>query len=308
MGTLHDTPQVTLHRGRVCLRLQAVLVASILVGACTERAPMSADEPPDGREPMAAPTTASPVPELSRAPVKKRLLKVPTYSSEAVRDEAFAGSVAGLTSYEPFGDYGAAAPFDRERSIRVFKKVVVEDAKQLCAAMDRGSTGKAVLQDPGTGLNDPIDHAAFLLEATSFYCTQHLDEAGAYGAVDGFASTPQEEDCPSKPPVAIEARIVDGLGSTTVDYEVSVKNTSEYEVWVNLEQRSLAPGFPSKWTSVNDLSKYSPSARFNLNPYEMQSATGFQSGAFEWSKVEFRVQAGEYIALGCANEPGSVLE
>lgn len=297
-------------------RLAAVLTATVLAlvalvtllvtGGSEHGSARSGTDADVPAEPGAEKSTADPTsgpPHVS----------VPEFSSAAARDVAFLGDVGQFSTWPDATEYGAMSSDGGGYDLSDFRKAVLGDARAVCEALTGGADMNDVPDLVGLPLPDPIDQAAFIVEAVTFYCPDRI------GAVtDGVYSMPvptkQDEDCPAvstlKTTATIERPDADD-DPTSATYTVKVRNTSPYDVRVQLQQRwfadgkapgwELSPEWEPKWEFFGETGE---DQFFTIEAGGTSTYEGEQNGIYHWSRTEVRVAPKEFVFLGCGYRPG----
>ncbi|MCX4989590.1 MULTISPECIES: DUF732 domain-containing protein [unclassified Streptomyces] len=231
---------------------------------------------------------------------------VPEFSSPSARDTAFVGDVARFTTW-PSGtvSYGVMSSAPGGSDVSDFRAAVVKDARAVCGALADGTDMNDVPDAVGLPLTDPIDQAAFIVEAVTFYCP---DQTAA--VTDGVYSKPvptqQREDCPAATALKMTASVGERSDDEflhTASYTVKVRNTSSYGVRAQLQQRWFADGFldDGVWNSFGETTE---DPVVTIEAGETFTYEGEQSGIYRWDRTEVRVQPGEFVFFGCGYQPG----
>ncbi|MFF5160677.1 DUF732 domain-containing protein [Streptomyces sp. NPDC000348] len=240
-------------------------------------------------------------------------IPVPEFSSAAARDVAFVGDVGQFTAWPGATEYEAMSSSDGGYSISDFRKAVIRDAEAVCGALIGGTGMNDVPDAVGLPLTDPIDQAAFIVEAVTFYCPDQIA-----AVTDDVYSEPvaieQDEDCPAvstlKATATIEQPDTDD-DPTSATYSVKVRNTSSYDVRVQLQQRwfadgkvsemQLAPEWVPEWEFFGETGE---DQFFTIEAGETFAYEGEQDGVYSWNRTEVRVAPEEFVFLGCGYRPG----
>jgi hypothetical protein len=232
---------------------------------------------------------------------------VPEFSSADARDTAFVGDVGQFSTW-PSGtvSYGIMSSMPGGSDVSDFRKAVVKDARAVCDALAGGVDMEDVPYAADIVLDDPIEQAAFIVEAVTFYCPART------GAVTGGVYTEpvpveQDEDCPDSD--ALEMSVSIGERSDdeylhSAAYTVKVRNTASYAVRAQLQQRWFAGGGYSgsgEWQAFGDVAD---DPLVTLDAGETFTYDGEQNGIYRWDRTEVRVQPGEFVFFGCGYQPG----
>ncbi|WP_326647570.1 MULTISPECIES: DUF732 domain-containing protein [unclassified Streptomyces] len=233
-------------------------------------------------------------------------VSVPDFSSTSARDAAFVGDVAQFSTW-PSGteSYGAMSSAPGGGDISAFRKAVIRDAESVCDALIGGTDMNEVPDGVGLALTDPIDQAAFIVEAVTFYCPDQM-AAATNGVYSKPVATKQSEDCPTTSVLKVTAAIGDQSDSDdniqTAAYTLEVRNTSSYEVRAQLQQRWFADGFTdNEWGSFGDVIA---DQVVTIKAGETFTYEGEQTGIYRWNRTKVRVQPGEFVFFGCGYQPG----
>lgn len=237
---------------------------------------------------------------------------VPEFSSATARDVAFVGDVGQFTAWPGATEYEAMSS-SGGYSISDFRKAVIRDAGAVCDAFIAGTGMNDVPDAVGLPFTDPIDQAAFIVEAVTFYCPDQI-AAVTGGVYSKPVATKQDEDCPAvstlKATATIERPDADD-DPTSATYSVKVHNTSSYDVRVQLQQRwfadekvpemQLAPEWVPEWGFFGETSE---DQFFTIAAGETFAYEGEQNGVYYWNRTEVRVAPKEFAFFGCGYRPG----
>ncbi|MFH8452829.1 DUF732 domain-containing protein [Streptomyces fungicidicus] len=240
-------------------------------------------------------------------------IAVPEFSSAAARDVAFVGDVGQFTAWPGATEYEAMSFSDGGYDISDFRKAVIRDAKAVCSEFTGGTDINDVPDAVGLPLTDPIDQAAFLVEAVTFYCPDQI-AAVTDDVYSEPVATEQNEDCPAvstlKATATIEQPDADD-DPTSAMYSVKVRNTSSYDVRVQLQQRWFVDGvapemqLASEWIPEWDFfGETGEDQYFTIEAGETFAYEGEQDGVYHWNRTEVRIAPGEFVFLGCGYRPG----
>ncbi|MET8030599.1 DUF732 domain-containing protein [Streptomyces avermitilis] len=233
---------------------------------------------------------------------------VPEFSSVTARDVAFVGDVGQFTAWPSGTEYEAMSSSEGGYDISDFRKAVIRDADAVCSALIGGTDMNDVPDAVGLPLTDPIDQAAFIVEAVTFYCPDQIS-AVTDDVYSKPVATKQNEDCPAvstlKATATIEQPDTDD-DPTSATYSVKVRNTSSYDVRVQLQQRWFADGkVPSEWVPEWDyFGETGEDQHFTIKAGETFTYEGEQDGVYHWNRTEVRVAPKEFVFLGCGYQPG----
>ncbi len=240
-------------------------------------------------------------------------IAVPEFSSAAARDVAFVGDVGQFTAWPGATEYEAMSFSDGGYDISDFRKAAIRDAKAVCSEFTGGTEMTDVPDAVGLPLTDPIDQAAFLVEAVTFYCPDQI-AAVTDDVYSEPVATEQNEDCPGVSTLKATATIVQPDADddpTSATYAVKVRNTSSYDVRVQLQQRwfvdGRAPGMElaSEWVPEWDFfGETGEDQYFTIEAGESFAYEGEQDGVYHWNRTEVRVAPKEFVFLGCGYRPG----
>ncbi|KAA0940248.1 DUF732 domain-containing protein [Streptomyces apricus] len=237
-------------------------------------------------------------------------IAVPEFSSEAARDVAFVGDVGQFTTWPSATEYDAMSSMGGAYEVVDFRKAVIRDAESVCDALAGGTHMNDVPDVAEVALTDPIDQAAFIVEAVTFYCSDQM--AAATGDVYSEpVPTEQDEDCPTASALKVTAAMEpDPDDRTSATYSAKVRNTSSYDVRVQLQQRWFAdrapgeqfdPVWEPEWESFGDMTE---DLFFTVEAGKTFTYEGEQDGVYYWSGTEVRVKPGEFVFFGCGYRPG----
>ncbi|MFD7768213.1 DUF732 domain-containing protein [Streptomyces sp. NPDC059787] len=238
---------------------------------------------------------------------------VPEFSSAAARDVAFVGDVGQFTAWPGATEYEAMSSSDGGYNISDFRKAVIRDAGAVCDAFIAGTGMNDVPDTVGLPFADPIDQAAFIVEAVTFYCPDQI-AAVTDDVYSEPVATEQDEDCPAvstlKATATIERPDADD-DPTSATYSVKVRNTSSYDVRVQLQQRwfadgkvpemQLAPEWVPEWGFFGETGE---DQFFTIAAGETFAYEGEQNGVYYWDRTEVRVAPKEFAFFGCGYRPG----
>ncbi|MDQ0790383.1 DUF732 domain-containing protein [Streptomyces sp. B3I8] len=268
----------------------------------------SSDSTDDGvpAEPRAEKSTADPT---SGPPY----VSVPEFSSAAARDVAFFGDVGQFSTWPDATEYAAISSDGGGYELSDFRKAVIRDARAVCKALAGGTDMNDVPDLVGLPLTDPIDQAAFLVEAVTFYCPDRI-AAVTDDVYSKPVPTKQDEDCPAPSTLEATATIdrTDAADDpTSATYSVKVRNTTSYDVRVQLQQRwfadgkapgwELSPEWVPKWDFFGETGE---DQFFTIEAGTTFTYEGEQDGIYNWSRTEVRVAPEEFVFLGCGYRPG----
>lgn len=240
-------------------------------------------------------------------------IPVPEFSSTAARDVAFVGDVGQFTAWPGATEYEAMSSSDGGYGISDFRKAVIRDAGAVCSEFIGGTGMNDVPEAVGLPLTDPIDQAAFIVEAVTFYCPDQI-AAVTDDVYSEPVATEQNEDCPAvstlKATATIEQPDTDD-DPTSATYSVKVRNTSSYDVRVQLQQRWFANGkvpemqLASEWVPEwGFFGETGEDQYFTIEAGETFAYEGEQNGVYYWNRTEVRVAPEEFVFLGCGYQPG----
>jgi Protein of unknown function (DUF732) len=232
---------------------------------------------------------------------------VPVFSSDAARDTAFVGDVGQFSTW-PSGtvSYGVMSSMPGGGDVSDFRKAVVKDARAVCDALAGGVDMEDVPYAADVALDDPIEQAAFIVEAVTFYCPART------GVVTGGVYTEpvpveQDEDCPDSDVLEMSVSIGERSDDEflhSAAYTVKVRNTASYAVRAQLQQRWFAGGGYSgsgEWEAFGDVAD---DPLVILDAGETFTYEGEQNGIYHWDRTEVRVQPGEFVFFGCGYQSG----
>ncbi|MFH7338556.1 DUF732 domain-containing protein [Streptomyces sp. KHY 26] len=303
--------------GAVGWQLGAVLlVALVLVAVMTAREedPARSREASSGSSPAPShedPATLEPHPPGTSAAAtgtpdplaKPPYTTVPQFSSASARDAAFVGDVALLSSWSSLVSPYNVMSSNPSVGVKAFRTAVVKDARSVCTALASGTTMNDLPSAVELNLDDPVDQAAFIVEAVAFYCPDRTAETTG-GVYSKPVPVKQNEDCPTDSTLKITAMITgrtDNEYTHEATYKVSVHNTSRYQVRAELEQLWLADGYQGEWEPFGEsLSE----AVVTIDAGETFDYEGDVSGIYHWKRVSVQVEPGAFVFPGCGYQPG----
>jgi hypothetical protein len=286
-----------------------VLLIALLTASCADT-------------PSASPAAGSADSETKAAP-----FLAPSYPTPADANAAFVSEVATLDGVRA---YLMRDPFILPTDLTAASAGIAELGRGVCRSYT-GNNIDAVAAKLLTTYDvdntiDPmelnaIDAAAFTVAAVGVYCPQKLVDLGEGESMRGGVEVqPVTSQCPTELPVTVTAGPITLTGGSNAelygdpgdsedlvfgdtdgmyegDWTYTLTNTSDYDVFVMLEEQVTSPRYTTDWRAPEGDLGPSPHAPFYVPAHGTATGTGRISGVYAWQSAAYRVA--NWLPISC---------